>query len=855
MTKYRELQIEDGPPPPLAIEIYLDLADLTKSQSLVILDEHGKRWDVADFLAQLPSNTRQSTKPQQLLLERWHFALDNPTPIGNGPLSETLPNIYKRCIPVVRSFFSTAMLLPAWKYFKRLSKAQAAHTANPSLKLKYRLISGRSDSSQDSLTSPLYPGQQNVTGKYTFGTISTPAGKLKASVVYRTNCEFRVDDSEALLSSHFMGMDDIYFKPSLGRHDNQVVGSAPATKKGVTERVDEDEDGPDRSQTYGSLSTFHGGGTKMSSSPMTALRNISQADQSSPGNTPAQKATPNPNTQSTRPQDARRISISFQPFKAGSLASSPGRNPPLSPGRQPIQSITHRPRHSLNTLPQAILRTPNISSETAVASSTSSSPRPAPITKYSSSFSHRRSRLSSGASRGDDEPVGTGNSSRGSPAESGQQQQEDGSTPKTDDDSLQDFLKFIEQKKDLSLSGRETATQAGMRTTAALARYRGMKETARELSDSLSSSLAMKGTVASSSASSSRQIGALPAIPGPGHRPGDIGGMSLGSSLSPGGKPLPSPHAAHMPTVPSRLSANSVVDYETAEVAASSEPRRSRSRLRPDTTRRTEEAAQEEDDEDERDPKSIAIPTSPLPWSYGNRASSVRPTAAAAEDEDIEQDAFNLQTTISQSLPAAESSEQMSLLNDETASAEDSAQISSPRGEAESEDQLPVFAAPSDYPPRRGSPFTRVTGRPTRGSLPGRTSGVSPRAGTPAASDSRVPAAPSGEGEEYSPAGSSLLGQTSASGSVPGASSALASASAASSFRRSIHHRGNSSRGSGSVRGSHPHSSNPQDDDGELMFTMSELGSARRSLEDARTSSASGRASESRRRGGGTDRA
>jgi autophagy-related protein 13 len=347
------------------------------------------------------------------------------------------------------------------------------------------------------------------------------------------------------------------------------------------------------------------------------------------------------------PMNPRRPSVSFQPFKAGSLASSPSINVPHSPGTSfpgrtsGPASLTHtRNRPSLTTLPQQVLRTPQLPNETAVASSASSSPKPAPITRYSSSFSHRRSRFSSTGSKGDDDQNSSGKQSASSSAQRGSdvinesQRASSGSMEQSEDDkNLQDFIKLLESKKDLkSFSHTDSASRdASMRrTTAALSKYRGMRESNTALSDSLSSSLLLHR----SSSSSSRQLSSVPPM---------VHGTSVSTSSSPG-KPI-SPHTPHTPAIPSRLSDNHTVNY-------SQSVRRSRSRRRSPAEPTREENSSEGTAHD-TGTTAINIPTSPRAWPYARRSSSAR---GQHRDQglDDEPDVYGIRSA---SLPADERSE------------------------------------------------------------------------------------------------------------------------------------------------------------------------------------------------------
>jgi autophagy-related protein 13 len=826
-ASWRTLNIEDGTPPPLTLEIYLDLTELTKSQSLVILDEQGKRWNVADALyPAMPSNARPySRRSDRVVLERWQFSLKDESALETTQDGDMLSNIYKKCIPVFRSLVTFIKMMPAHRYHKAVSKKSTSSSTHPALKIRFRILNQTSTASaNDSLGCALFPGQSDVVNTYTFGSLETPAGQLRASVTYRTNCDFRVDDSEAMLSSHFMAMDDHYFKPSLGRNDNnQIVGSAPASKKNSLR-----EEEPD--QTYGSLSTFHTLGPKPSSSPMSALRAMTDAASNSPSSTPlkslpihhmSQESKSSLRSGDAAPGYARRPSVSFQPFKAGSLASSPASAmmvPPLSPNSASGRalgpsSLAHRRGPSLTTLPQAILRTPNLPNETAVASSTSSSPKPAPINRYSSSFSHRRSRFSSGASKGDD----GGSSGKPSPSSSAQPGSDvindgpgdpgsSGSVQKSDDENVKDFLRMLESKKDLkSFSRNDVASQnASMRrTTAALAKYRQMTQSTRDLTDSSLSSL-QKG----SSTSSSRQLHNVP----------QMFGASVSTGSSPG-KPI-SPHT-HTPAVPSRLSA---VNY--------GEPRRSRSR--PRNRDREEEPLSRDEESSETtagrgETTAIPIPTSPLLWAYGRRASSVNQRQQSHVIEDDDDAGFNIHR--SASLPTADErsvdmerfqlQDEIPPLGDADAEQEPVEEDLPPTGvssrsdnekdadQPSSEEQLPIYP----YRPRAVQrrvysttpdpvPFGHSRARGSRGSF----------------------------------GGSVTAGSTQAKRGSPRYGINFSSSSSAQAGTGTAERFAASERGGYGARispGSRSSTMAPQDDDEDGIFTMSELG-GRKSLEEAK---------------------
>lgn len=703
-----------GQHPSLCIEIYLDTQNLGHKQSLVVHDEQDKKWDVAEALnlpvessSRPPSRVGKST---QLVLERWKIHIGDKHDVHPSDLSDPLPNVYKKAVVLFRSLYAYLRFIPAFKYYKSIAKQPANH---PSLKLNYRISNGDFKSPRpDTLSVPLYPSTESVTETQVFTPSNSPVGPLCISVQYRTNCEFSVEDSESLLSSHFLGLDNTYLERS-NRDAAPLPGSVPVSKLHTQHTPDMAELG----QAYGSMSTFHQVGPPAGTSPLSALRAVRDMPFSSPTESPPSKLPPNHRTaqgsksslRSTEvPAYQRRTSVSFQPFKAGSLSSSPAPvsyvppSPGSSAGSRPSSSLARtsapnpltqpRNRTSLTALPQTALRQPSLPNETAIASSASSSPKPAPIARYSSSFGHRRSRFSSGGgSKVDDDNLSSGRGSVASSQQRGSGDLNEGEgassgSVKTDDENISDFLKLLEQKKDLkSFSKPDTASRdASMRkTTAQLSKYQRMREPYNTLSDSVSSSMMLHR----SSSSSSRQLSSVPPM---------VAGTSVSTASSPG-KPI-SPHTPHTPAIPSRLSANSIIEYE---------PRRSRSRPGHSSRGRDVTDVQERSENDEGT-NAIDIPTSPRPWNHPRRSSSAAQQQRALEDEP---DFFGLRSA---SVPVDESDRELApdLTPSELfATTEAIASESHDPPVPGTRDELPRPMSTSDLPAKRGAHSGSSKGR------------------------------------------------------------------------------------------------------------------------------------------------
>ncbi|KAI0009262.1 autophagy-related protein 13-domain-containing protein [Xylariaceae sp. FL0662B] len=625
-------------PPPLVIETYLDTSYLKSGQSLVILDENGKRWDVVEAInssdqSSDSSSGRQGEPITHVVLERWRVELKGTPPVELDDFGPLLPTVYKKAIVLMRSIYTTTGILPTWK-LARNSKTKGSH---PALAVRCRVYSDDLRTyGSDTLRIPLFGGRGDVSTDYMFGDLEVPVGRFYVSVSYRNHCNFQVVETESLLSSRIgMAISDDMFKPSLphrghGQPRSQAaeVGSLPYHRhvEGITENQ----------QRYGSLSTFHGEGP-IGTSPISALKAVKApgSDTSSPpGSRPASiEAPPHsvPITSSAQRPSlrgvdvVRRPSVSFQPspFKHGSLSGSPvprsqDHDVPSSPQSlnrpSSLNTVKHvRNRSSLTAGMAASLRggPPPPPAETSAASS----PRPSVTSRFSSSFTHRRNRPSfGGTSRGDDDQNSSGKQSLSSSvAQPGSGLLNEigagGSSGsfQTDDDNIQEFLKALESKRTLqSFEPSKKGDSATKRTTAQLSKFHLMRESNNALTESMNSSMQLHR----SSSSSSRQLTNVP-------------GMSTSSSP---GKPL-SPHTPHTPAIPSRLSENSSVDYaQTARVISRVRDNANLAEEQPASTSATHEGT-----------TAIDIPLSPRPHPYARRSSSVAyQNRSLIDDDDVD---------------------------------------------------------------------------------------------------------------------------------------------------------------------------------------------------------------------------
>ncbi|UKZ76458.1 hypothetical protein TrVFT333_004162 [Trichoderma virens FT-333] len=546
-------------PPPMIIEVYLDASTLKESQSLVIIDEDGKRWDVLEQLAASTSSSGSDSltnirRPTEVILERWRVELKS---IADRPLDDfgpILPTIYKKAIVFFRSLFVATKLLPAWKF----ASQGAVKNSHPALIPQCRIRRSDPDRSRPDLLQISIDGRRDAVTEYMFGDLEVPVGRLCTSVIYRNDCTFRVDDAESLLSSRFMGVDENFFKPSLPQRHMAEAGSLRDHRRGERALY------PRFVRSSRLVQTRARRQHRFLAKRMLGLQPLIHC-----------------RYQGERLQQGPRKPIFADRRHAG------------------LTSWTDFRKH-YRLACSRIPTTPSAS-------------------KYSSSFTHRKGRLSIGSTSrmGDEEQGSSGRQSLASSivqpgsgflAEVGAASY---SSLQTEEDDISDFLKALDSKKTLkSFEPTKKGESATSRTVAQLSKFQMMRESNNALTESMTSSMQLNR----SSTVSSRQLANLTGIGGT---------NSLSTSSSPG-KPV-SPHTPHTPAIPSRLSENSIIDYTPAykrvePPAGSSQGRASGSQGHGATTQDGTTA--------------IDIPLSPRLGIHHRRASSVAQQVRAATDDE-----------------------------------------------------------------------------------------------------------------------------------------------------------------------------------------------------------------------------
>ncbi|KAK8217540.1 autophagy protein 13 [Zalaria obscura] len=263
LQEWKTMDVLQQRPSPLVIEFFMDMTQFTQNQALVIVDEEGQRCVVGEALERLGASSAVSPTqtPTEVVYERWTISLDDPSNVPASQLTEPNPNVYKKGVVMLRSLYTYLRLLPAWKLGRRMTRQAGS---NQVIKPQYRILKDSSafsppDTLTCSLTSDTRPSTP-VTETFRFEPLTCPFGALSLHVVYRANTEFRVEPSEAILSSRFDATYQGAYRQDLG---TQLLHQDDrATREGHRQDIQEiqhgmDGDGllPGRDQNLGSLRT------------------------------------------------------------------------------------------------------------------------------------------------------------------------------------------------------------------------------------------------------------------------------------------------------------------------------------------------------------------------------------------------------------------------------------------------------------------------------------------------------------------------------------------------------------------------------------------------------------------------
>lgn len=444
------------------METYLDLRQLSNQQIPILVDK-GKS-----------CNATKGARKNEIVLERWIVELV-PSPYTNeqGP---DIPIIYKQAILILRSLYTYTRLMPCWTLRRKL--VQSKLNISP-LSIGCRVLNGHdriSSRGRVGLTKNITETDNPHLDSFAFHDIETPIGLIRLTVSYRTNCDFRISDSEALLSTHFLDLDGR--KNSYGQTDstdrssNSIeTESYPYSAKGdsvLSGSMNTPAEPPISAYRPASLRSGSSEGTSMTQQALNQRRNSARSPDS-PRPVAGRSKSPQHAIGASAALTTGKPSVSFiQPFKSPSLSESPNEssssprvssfsrnasNSSLAALRIPISQASQSPGKS---------GIAGSFAENAISSSSSSSARgDSPVRRYSSSFSQRNQwkragSMSSSKSRpssflGDPSSVGSNSSIPLEP----------GSGLYIPSQDLGDFVKMVDSTAGLFDPGRRSLSSSG----------------------------------------------------------------------------------------------------------------------------------------------------------------------------------------------------------------------------------------------------------------------------------------------------------------------------------------------------------------------------------------------------------
>jgi autophagy-related protein 13 len=384
------------------------------------------------------------------------------------------------------------------------------------------------------------------TKSYNLGGVDCPVGFISVDVTHRDNCEFRVDSQESLLSSDFMNQDEYFFQPSLETRNSHRTGQLPYTtgrEPSSAPTSGLSRPGPSVQQPINGLPVTNLATGERRIQHARNAPSISSGSPLDPTSSSYRSARESNLSLRSIENAARRSSVSFSPFKTGSVASSPGAGvvgSRVSSGT----SIPMRSRPSAGAggpLPQRMsMPTPIDSSQSGHPSS--GSPRPSSM-RFSSSFTNRPPRFSGASINKADEDgasSGKGSVSSSSNAWTANFPDDSGHSITEDGKKISDFMKLLELTEKKGLKSFEQKA-----TVDPLSRFKKLRDTHAALSDSIIEPLNQSQTQQQQRSQPQQRPLSYPSASGL--------NSSLSSSTSPQLFQI-SPHTPHAPVIRSRLS-------------------------------------------------------------------------------------------------------------------------------------------------------------------------------------------------------------------------------------------------------------------------------------------------------------
>lgn len=232
--------------PPLVIEVFLDLRDITNSNIVRLQDNEGNLWNVC-----------KGNKKTEIMLERWLIELDNESASfkNYNITNHTENNTSNQLVLLLRYLYTLVQLLPVHDLAKDLDKEyeslDAIHGSNNEKKKIIPTIGARiADGSKPilskgriGLSKPIISTYLNIINDSNIPShleqkkitpVWTQYGLLRVSVSYRRECKFVIEDTESQRSNSNQAYEVSYpiKREKLSPDTSLVPGSLSPGSKG-----------------------------------------------------------------------------------------------------------------------------------------------------------------------------------------------------------------------------------------------------------------------------------------------------------------------------------------------------------------------------------------------------------------------------------------------------------------------------------------------------------------------------------------------------------------------------------------------------------------------------------------------
>ncbi|KAJ2083198.1 autophagy protein 13 [Coemansia sp. RSA 988] len=216
-------------PPPMYIEVCLDVSGVLASDELQVTDVFGRPWTV-DLDTAAPDSdvvhspqSKHRRRASAIVLEVWRLTLD--VDAAATPALD-LPRVYKRAIVFFRSLYAFANLLPCVALARQLAATPNGMALFCSLRSEVSPRDGVIDLDV-SLT-----GTECFLESHDLEHVPTPMGTFSMGVQYRRECLFSSSAPHSLLPhdslAAFGAAEDTYFTPTLSSRSGSNFSLHPS---------------------------------------------------------------------------------------------------------------------------------------------------------------------------------------------------------------------------------------------------------------------------------------------------------------------------------------------------------------------------------------------------------------------------------------------------------------------------------------------------------------------------------------------------------------------------------------------------------------------------------------------------